>query len=74
MIVGDLVCDPLVMKKYPTSIVNRTAGLVIDDEDNGNNYPRSYCTCGKNKYVVWWMKADIVYEQCECELESINEK
>ena len=70
MKVGDLVYDPEVMKKFPSNIINRTAGLIIASEDNGDNYPKSYCSCGENKHVVWWTTANIIYEQCECELKT----
>ena len=66
MKVGDLVCDPDIVKK---GIVDRCTGLIIARDDCGTNYPKSYCSCGKNKYVVWWPNANITYEQCECELE-----
>jgi len=73
MEVGDLVCDPDIKKSKYSWCVDRNLGLIIGDENTENmRVPPSYCDCYNEKFVVWWIKANIVFEQCECELEVIN--
>jgi len=72
MKVGDLVCDPHVMRSKYAWATDRSAGMIIGDGSTRHFEPPSYCDCYKEKFLVWWFKADIVYEQCECELEVIN--
>jgi len=72
MNIGDLVCDPHVMRSKYAFTLDRTAGLIISDESEDHTEPKSYCGCYKDKFLVWWIKANAIFEQCECELKVIS--
>lgn len=74
MKVGDLVCDPFIMKKWPCKTVDRTLGVIINDESCDLDFQgKSYCSCEENKWAVWWMGVNTTFWQCACELRVINE-
>ena len=72
MKVGDLVCDPHLMRSKYAFCTDRTSGLIIGNDGDNHHAPPSYCSCYKDKFLVWWINANIVYEQCECELSVIS--
>ena len=77
MKIGDLVCDPHVMKSKYGYIIDRSQGIIVGTSSDRNFEPPSYCDCYKDKFLVWWSESTgsghTVFEQCECELEVINE-
>jgi len=70
--VGDLVCDPDIAQSKYGYITDRTTGLIIGDGNARNFEPPSYCGCYEDKFLVWWINANVIFEQCSCELQVIN--
>ena len=73
MEIGDLVCDPDIMRSKYGWCVDRNLGLIIGDEESEILAPKSYCGCYEEKFIVWWINADTIFQQCACELEVIND-
>ena len=74
MKVGDLVCDPDIMKSKYAWCIDRKLGMIIatEEDDISSEVPPSYCDCYLDKFVVWWIGSKSTFQQCECELEVIS--